>query len=233
VRPFSFHHTLDPFSIKTLSKASPLRIVWTAESRLLESLARARFRASPLPFGPGAVVTMKERGDVRQDTAVTVNQLALLQLMVDRLADIDGHVAEIGSYRGVTTLDLAARTTKTVCAIDPFVGYGGHEEDYQRFRSRTGGAANIVHLREPSGAASSKFAPDSLSMVFIDAIHDVSNSWYDFVVWSGKVRPGGLIALHDVDDHPGVRFTAQRVTAKTARYSVWGYCPNLLVLQKR
>ena len=148
------------------------------------------------------------------------------------MSRISGEVVEIGCYRGVTTASLAAVTSKVIFAIDPFIGYGGSERDYEIFLDRTKVLKNICHIREPSGTAAKQFASNSVSFVFIDAIHDVSNSWFDFVTWSRKVAPGGLIALHDVDDYPGVAMTCRRIVSRGLPFEVWGYCPNLIVWRK-
>jgi len=232
IRPFSFEHALDPFAVKHYSKASPARWTWTTQSRLLQLIAEISYKLSPLPFGLGSHVTLQDRGGPLSDTAVTTGQLELLIRALEHVKPLYGDIAEVGAYRGATTIELAARTAKVVYAIDPFIGYGGSEEDFFRFRVRTNSLANVIHLRETSGAGNARFKPQSLSMVFVDAVHDVSNSWYDFLIWSEKVISGGLIALHDVDDHAGVRFTARRVMANNPKYTVWGYCPNLLVLEK-
>ncbi len=218
--------------VKLHPKRSLARVIWTGQSRLLEMFAAASFRSVPLPFGAAQAVALPDRGDVLVDTAVTAGQLQVLEKMVDEAESIDGDLAEIGSYRGATTVALAARTSKTFYAVDPFIGYGGSEDDFRTFQSRTSGMRNIVHIRESSGTASAKFGPNSLSAVFVDAVHDFSNSWFDFLAWSGKVRGGGFVALHDVDDHAGVRFTAKQILSQFQNYEVWGYCPNLLVLRK-
>lgn len=232
LRPTSPRRALDPFKVKLHSKRSLPRMIWTGQSRLLEMFAVASFQSAPLPFGAAQAVTLPDRGDALTDTAVTAGQLHILERMVDEAESVDGDLAEIGSYRGVTTAALAARTSKIVYAVDPFSGYGAGEDDFKTFRSRTRELRNIIHIRESSGAASARFEPSSLSAVFVDAVHDFSNSWFDFLAWSGKVREGGFVALHDVDDHPGVRFTAKQILSQFHDYEVWGYCPNLLVLRK-
>ena len=137
------------------------------------------------------------------------------------MSRVSGDVVEVGCYRGVTTASLAAVSSKVILAIDPFIGYGGSKRDYEIFLDRTKGVKNICHIREPSGAAAKRFGNNSVSFVFVDAIHDVSNSWFDFVTWSCRVVPGGLIALHDVDDHAGVAITRRRVLSHGLPFEIW------------
>ena len=76
-------------------------------------------------------------GQALEDTAVTSNQVELL-IEALRHADnkVKGPVIEVGSYRGTTTTRLATSTSKTVYAVDPYVGYGGSEMDYTKFTPR-------------------------------------------------------------------------------------------------
>lgn len=233
LRPLSEDHAIDPFAIKAYSKLSGVRIIWTMESRVLQIFAKLS-HSSTLSIirraRPAHVVF--ERGALIEDTAVTSCQAEVLLNGLASVSPMAGDAVEVGCYRGVTTASLAAMTSKIVYAIDPFIGYGGSERDYEIFLHRTKAAKNIYHVRKPSGAAAKQFENNSMSFVFIDAIHDVSNSWFDFVTWSRKVVAGGLIALHDVDDYPGVAMTCRRILSGGLPFEIWGYCPNLIILRK-
>lgn len=233
VFPLSSAHALDPFAVKLYSKGAPPRLIWTLQSRLLQSIATLSHRPSRLPFGPGSRITLQDRGELLADTAVTSGQLEVLVQALKHVQKLNRDMVEIGAYRGATTVEFATRTNMCVYAVDPFIGYGGSDDDFMRFQARVKGYRNVIHIKQTSGSAAASFLKNSLSLVFLDAVHDVSNSWYDFCVWSEKVSVGGLIALHDVDDHPGARFAARRVIKCLQQYTVWGYCPNLLVLEKR
>jgi hypothetical protein len=52
------------------------------------------------------------------------------------------------------------------------------------------------------------------------------------VAWSRSLADGGIVALHDVDDHPGVGFTARHILKSGSPFRIWGYCPNILILKK-
>lgn len=230
--PLSLTRALDPFSIKSYSKAHPARLLWTLQSRILDLIASNRYTHIALPFGPAQQITLNDRGSQLHDTAVTSAQLEILRCALYHTEDIEGDVAEIGSFRGATTVEIATCTSRRVYAIDPFIGYGGSEEDLERFSARTVHHPNITHIRQTSGSAYAILEDCALSLVFIDAVHDVSNSWFDFCVWSNRLKPGGLMVMHDVDDHPGTQFAAMRFLEKSRHYRVWGYCPNMLILER-
>ena len=224
----------DPFALKALPKWHPVRLLWTAQSRLLERASAASF--TPLDQvlkAEGMAHFATDRGAALDDTAVTSGQLALLLAAVAATQGLAGDIAEVGAYRGVSTLNMARATTRRVHAVDPYIGYGGAEEDLALFRQRTGEQANISHHRLPSGSALDLFDDESLSLVFVDAIHDVSNSWFDISHWSRKIMPGGILAMHDVDDHPGSNFSARRFLAQNPQFRPWGWCPNILLVQRQ
>jgi len=173
-----------------------------------------------------------DRGVPINDTAVTSQQMDLLKLAIERTLTLHQPLVEIGSYRGITTSHLASITPNTVYAVDPYIGYGGWEDDFTIFSENTSDFKNIKFLRMTSGSAYQELRQQKLSFVFIDAVHDFGNTWFDFFSWSSLVVPGGLIAMHDVDDFPGTHLAFRKIAARREKYKVWGYCPNLAVIQK-
>jgi hypothetical protein len=70
-------------------------------------------------------------------------------------------------------------------------------DDYIHTCARFCTSPRVVVMRLESMIAARMFAPDSLDFVYLDASHyeeDVDN---DLVVWTAKVRPGGIVAGHD------------------------------------
>lgn len=223
----------DPFALKSYSKWSPTRAIWTLQSRVLQKISAAKHQPMHdiLPQKEMAHFSL-ERGDELEDTAVTSGQIALLEAGTRETEGIASDIAEVGSYRGVSTLRIAQLTSRKIHAVDPFVGYGGVDKDLEVFRQRTGKQANITHHRLTSGQAMDKFAPDSLSFIFVDAIHDVSNSWFDITHWSRRIKVNGILAMHDVDDHSGSNMSARRFMEQNANFHPWAYCPNILLLKR-
>lgn len=224
---------VDPFEIKHFSTLHPYRLVWTAYNRGLNRIGR--FIQKPLTHEIGHLGlehVFDERGASVSDTAVTSQQMNLLRLAVEKTLTLHQPLVEIGSYRGVTTKYLASLTPEVIYAIDPYIGYGGWEDDLAIFLRNTAGVNNIKFLRKTSGSAFRELKPQTLSFAFIDAVHDFANTWFDFFSWSSLVVPGGLIAMHDVDDFPGTHLAFRKIAARTEKFKVWGYCPNLAILQK-
>jgi predicted O-methyltransferase YrrM len=223
----------DPFELKKLSKLHPYRLGWTAQIRLLDfygKITQTPIVNKTREFTPEHLFT--ERGSSFPDTAVTENQAKLLDIAVNATDHFSEPIVEIGSYRGVTTRQLALATKRLVYAVDPYIGYGGWESDLAMFKERVQSLSNTHFLRETSGCAFKQLQNQSFSLVFIDAVHDFANTWFDFLAWSSLVRAGGLIAMHDVDDFPGTNLVCRKILAQKNKYSLWGYSPNLAIIQK-
>ena len=225
----------DPFELKKVSKLHPYRLAWTAYSRILDSygeITQSSIANQTDRFMPKHLFT--ERGNSLSDTSVTSKQAELLDIAVAATEHFTESIVEIGSYRGVTTQRLAIATKRLVYAVDPYIGYGGWDSDLAVFNNRVQSLSNLHLLRSTSGSAFKQLQNKLLSMVFIDGVHDFSNTWFDFVSWSTLVMPGGLIAMHDVDDFPGTNLACRKIiTQLSDKYLFWGYCPNLAVFLKK
>lgn len=58
---------------------------------------------------------------------------------------------------------------------------------------------NATILKAPSVEAAGQVENGSLDFVYVDAAHDFDNVMLDLILWSRKVRPGGIVAGHDYD----------------------------------
>lgn len=188
----------DPFSVKGYPRWHPYRVVTKARSVLNEWKSRKTFERNALPARiwdglPG--LPSIDWGD----TSVTPEQMGHLLKALAMTEDAGGTVVEVGCFRGETTRCLANATGRKFVAVDPYQGYGGAEHDYDRFRSKVEGLANVLHDRRTSGEASRDWSHGPVGFAFIDAVHDYDNTTFDVAAWLPKIRPGGLIALHDVD----------------------------------
>jgi predicted O-methyltransferase YrrM len=173
------------------------------------------------------------RGDLLDETAVTTGQRDILFKALAHTESMKEGVAEIGAWRGITTVALAERTQRQVFAVDPHREneFPGINEAFQAFCQRTSQISNVVHVRQSSGDAARQLDRTPLSLVFVDAVHDYLNTWYDFVAWGNLLVRGGIIVLHDVDDHPGTHMAARRIL-KERSFRPWGYCPNIVAFEK-
>lgn len=221
---------IDPFAVKQHPKWHPVRAFYTLWARAQEWRSKRAYEAHALPtILPEST---REVPHPDTDTAVTTEQYQVLLEAIRHTEPLsDTSVVEVGAYRGKTTRFLATNTARKVFAVDPYVGYGGSEADYTQFLASTTGLENIVHLKQTSGDAARKWSHGrSIGLVFIDAVHDFVNTHYDVTVWSHLVVPGGLIALHDVDNpsYSGTRAVAYGLRAK---YTLWRHVDNLAVFE--
>ncbi len=65
-----------------------------------------------------------------------------------------------------------------------------------------------------------QFKPASLDFVYIDANHTLPYVIQDIWQWSQRVRPGGIVAGHDYNEHPEGRYQCHVVDAVKA----WTAC---------
>lgn len=223
---------IDPFAMKRFSKADPRRLAFTALARANDAWATRRFDSYALPT--------TDEGDLNnaattliEDTDVDQRQMDVMARHFQALqARLPGDSVEIGAYRGVTTRRLAELAPgQTVYAVDPFMGYGGSEQDYAIFQKRCGEVPNIVHLRKPSGEGARELRGKPISFVFIDAVHDYANVLFDGSVWFDILRPGGLIAFHDVDEvvFAGTRRAVREIARRAELES---HVSGLIILRK-
>src|SRR5258705_6825142 len=108
-------------------------------------------------------------------------------------------IVEIGCYEGSTTAALAANTTGRVYSIDPFfsgrlgICYGEVVAKFVRWKRRL---SNVEFLKAFSHDVAPQFR-QSVDFIFIDADHSYEAIKKDWQDWFPKVKPGGIIALHD------------------------------------
>lgn len=137
--------------------------------------------------------------------------------------------AEIGVHRGKTSATLLARRPlMTLYMVDywgiaegvppPEGNYG--EDIYREAMEETRFAVDrrvIVPLPSPDAASE---VPDGLDFVFVDAGHLYEEVLADLRAWWPKIKPGGYLFGHDIDNpnpeyaHWGVRQAAEEFSAE-------------------
>jgi len=81
----------------------------------------------------------------------------------------------------------------------------GLDSVYEHVRERFKRIPRAAVIRKTSEAASKGFKPESLDLVFIDAIHLYDYAKQDIQSWLPKLKPGGILAGHDYQKaFPGV-----------------------------
>ena len=138
----------------------------------------------------------------------------------------DGHVLEIGSFRGRSAIVLARAAPEgaRVTAIDPHAGgdrgpqeiepdRDRGESDYAAFHAnlaRAGVAARVRHVRLPSVDALDEVLGEP-DLLFVDGAHRYGPAREDIVRWGARVRPGGRMLIHDAFSAIGVTLAICRV----------------------
>lgn len=125
---------------------------------------------------------------------------------------IGGYGVEVGTHRGEFAAHLALKwdCRRLYCVDNYASGYSDRdpvsssdrEEDYEAAKAALEGNAFICGkvrlLRTSSQDASGIFDKDALNFVYIDANHEREEFEKDLGLWFPKVKPGGILAGHDV-----------------------------------
>ena len=141
-----------------------------------------------------------------------------------------GQVVEIGSFRGRSTIVLAAGVDDetTVVAIDPHAGndrgpqeISGYtheaQSDHEIFTANLAVAAvadRVRHVREFSDRAVDAVSGE-IALLFIDGAHRFAPARSDIRTWGSRVADGGEMLIHD-------SFSSVGVTAAICRELLFG-----------
>jgi predicted O-methyltransferase YrrM len=153
-----------------------------------------------------------------------------------------GQIAEIGSYRGRSTILLAhaAPPGVAVVAIDPHAGNdrgpqqiegtaAEGEADHAAFIANiraAGVAERVRHLRLPSSEAGPE-VEGRLDLVYVDGAHRYAPARDDIAGWGARVRPGGVMLVHDAFSSIGVTLALIRLTFFGRRFRYHGRSRSL------
>lgn len=147
----------------------------------------------------------------------------------------NGTIVEIGSFRGRSTIVLAAAAdpSVTVFAIDPHAGNdrGPQEidgfadeaaDDHAVFNSNLASAGvtdRVTHLRSFSDDALAD-VQGNIDVLYIDGAHRYTPALADIRAWGDRVGPGGTMLIHDSFSSIGVTLAILRslVFGSTFRY---------------
>jgi len=158
------------------------------------------------------------RGFLDPDEGAALYQAALR-------ASIDGPCLEVGSYCGKSTIYLGAAcqaTGSTLFAVDHHRGSEEHQpgeqyyepelfdpdtglmDSFREFRAnmrRAGLDETVVPVVAPTAVAARHWQTP-LSLVFIDGGHSEQAALTDYRCWAPWLRPGGILAIHDIFPDP-------------------------------
>ena len=137
-------------------------------------------------------------------------------------------MVEIGSFRGrsAIVLALAAPASSVLHAIDPHAGgdRGPREiaddpvagaSDIAAFRANlesAGVSGRVRHVRLPSTQALA-VVTDPIDLLYIDGAHRYAPAREDIKRWGARVKPGGVMLIHDGFSSVGVTVAVVRLLA--------------------
>jgi predicted O-methyltransferase YrrM len=134
------------------------------------------------------------------------SELALLFRLAESMR-AGAVVAEVGSFRGRSTVAIAAGLRNVddarLIAVDTFAGDPGWSEiadvsvARRLFDRNTGEIEFLEVIQAESVQAAAQIEDGSIDWVFIDALHDYRSVRDDIRAWAPKVKTGGLISGHD------------------------------------
>lgn len=114
--------------------------------------------------------------------------------------------AEIGVKRGHFTQVLATGITGVrLLAVDPFCDYGDDEirrssqvfAQYEAEARARVADQDVTFVKARSLDAVRTIPDGSLDFVHIDGNHTFDYAMRDLIEWSRRVRPGGIVSVHD------------------------------------
>jgi len=136
---------------------------------------------------------------------------------------LNGVAVEIGSYCGKSAcyIGQACKENNThLVTIDHHRGseeqqlgqeyFDPEEFDYKKNRVDTlptllkniskFNLDNSIRALVSDSASAAKSLEDDLDIVFIDGSHTFESARLDYASWKGKIRKGGILAIHDIYD---------------------------------
>ena len=147
---------------------------------------------------------------------------------------------EIGSWQGKSSICLArgllGKHRPRLCCIDPFDA-SGDGESTPAYGERAGqleqglraafennvravGVQEVVEVRQGYSHDQAQRWQGPIDLLFLDGDHSYQAVKQDFVDWATKIRPGGLLAMHDVvhEQHEGPRRVVEEFVAHDPRW---------------
>lgn len=177
---------------------------------------------------------------------LTDGQVACLHREARAIA-AGGRIVEIGSFRGRSTIVLAASASEDteVVAIDPHAGNDRGPQEIEGFETEaatdnrvfeanlTGAGVRdrVVHHRTFSDRAHA-LVDDPIDLLFIDGAHRFGPARTDIRDWGARVAPGGTMLIHDSFSSIGVTLAILVELVGSSRYRYEGRVGSLTVYRR-
>jgi predicted O-methyltransferase YrrM len=115
-------------------------------------------------------------------------------------------IVEIGSYLGASTAFLgfaALQRAGYVHAIDPWtndaMGAEGERDTFSEFRANTAPFEHFIVPHRGTSVEVHHQGPIPCDMLLIDGDHSYPAVVADLRTWLPDLKPGGILAMHDID----------------------------------
>jgi predicted O-methyltransferase YrrM len=164
------------------------------------------------------------------DGWLTVDEAIALYELARALPHEDPVAVEIGSWQGKSSVCIArgllGKNRPRLFCIDPFDA-SGDGESTGAYGERAGrldrglrrafednvravGVQHVVEVRQGTSHEHAQRWQGAVDLLFLDGDHSYAAVKQDFADWAPRLRPGGLLAMHDVvhDVHDGPRRVA-------------------------
>jgi predicted O-methyltransferase YrrM len=154
----------------------------------------------------------------------------------------DGTIVEIGSFRGLSTIVLAAHAPNgvAVVAIDPHAGNdrgpgeiegytaeaATDREAFERNLVAAGVRHRVRHVSARSVDAHGAVNGD-IDVLYVDGAHRYAPARTDLRDWGRRVRTGGTLLVHDAFSSVGVTAAIMRELVFGGRFRYVGRCRSL------
>jgi predicted O-methyltransferase YrrM len=151
---------------------------------------------------------------------------------------------EIGTEKGKYALQLMkANPNLHLTTCDPYYIYENaegylvsedenfHKKHYKQAKKRLEQYPNCQIVTLPSMATIEPFDRNSIDFVYIDGNHRLDYVTEDIVNWTYRVKPGGIVALHDYIKHKGQKFS--HVPYAIHAYMEAYLVPQLFILDQK
>jgi predicted O-methyltransferase YrrM len=139
-------------------------------------------------------------------------------------------IMEIGSHTGASTCMWAEIASRQVIALDLPAGIGGgipYDHSLVRDRQLQAKYPQVTSILGDSQLDSTVTVVRNLrrgpiDLLFIDGDHSMAGVTSDFRLYSNMVRPGGVVAFHDITGHADVREFFDALPNDKHRFQVAG-----------
>jgi predicted O-methyltransferase YrrM len=153
-----------------------------------------------------------------------------------------GRIVEIGSFRGRSTIAIAASSPDGVeiVAIDPHAGNDRGPQEIEGFEAeaaqdhdvfnanlaRAGVAERVRHVRKFSNEAHDDVTGE-IDVLHIDGAHRFAPARDDIRTWGARVVPGGSMLIHDSFSSVGVTLAIAATLLFSGRWRYVGRSRSL------